>query len=92
MLLARVYASHFLLGRWPKEELGWWYIFFQPTMIRETTAGYLHFSSRPRLALRVVYVPDEEKQQKVYLAPDNPSHLQRVWDDLRRDAPKPRAH
>jgi hypothetical protein len=44
MVLARVHPSRFLLFcTWPKSELGWWYVFFQPDMIRQVTRGRLYF-------------------------------------------------
>ncbi len=86
IVLGRVYPSRFLLlGQWPQEELGWWYIFFQPAMIQEMRLGYLHFGSRPHVALRVTYALDEDTQQKVYFTFDDLVTLRRVWDDLMRD-------
>jgi hypothetical protein len=88
IVLGRVRPSRFLLlGRWPSLELGWWYIFFQPGMIRDMCLGHLHFGARPYLALRVIYAPVEETRQTVYLTFADPMALRRVWDDLRLDAP-----
>jgi hypothetical protein len=88
IILGRVYPSRFLLlGRWPKYEQGWWYVFFQPDMIREMKVGYLHFGSRPHGAIRVVYAPDEETKQTIYLSSEDAAALRRVLDDLRLDAP-----
>jgi hypothetical protein len=58
-------------------------------MIRTMDVGHLHFGRRPRLALRVVYAPDEETLQTIYLTFEDASTLRRVWDDLLRDAPVP---
>lgn len=88
MILGRIHPSRFLwLGLWPAWELGWWYIFFQAAMIRELTVGHLHFGRQPRLAIRVVYAPQEETRETIYLTSDCPTALRRVWDDLLRDAP-----
>lgn len=88
IVLARVYPSRFLLlGSWPEYELGWWYIFFQPAMIRKVAVGHLHFGPRSRLALQVVYTPDEQTQQTIYFTFDGAAALRRVWDDIQRDAP-----
>lgn len=88
IVLGRVYPSRFLLfGQWPKPEMGWWYVFFEPHMIREMRLGHLHFGARPLLALRVIYAPDEETQQSVYLVFEETLALHRVWDDLLLDAP-----
>lgn len=88
IVLARLYRSRFLLlGRWPAYQIGWWYIFIMPAMIRELGVGRLHTGREPGLALRIVYAPHEETRQTIYLAFDDPHHLQRVWVDLVRDAP-----
>jgi hypothetical protein len=90
IVLGRVHPARFLLlGRWPKHELGWWYIFFQPAMIQSLRAGYLHFGPTPRLALEVVYAPEPETQRTIYLTSENARDLRRVWDDLAHDAPDP---
>ncbi len=93
IVLGRVHPSRFLLlGRWPAWEHGWWYIFFQPAMIREMTAGHLHFGRQPRLALRLVYAPAEETREAICLVFQDATGLRRVWDDLLRDAPPQAIH
>ncbi len=88
IILGRIYATWFLgLGRWPLDEVGWWYIFFQPAMIRRLCLGHLCVGPWPRLALRVVYASDDETQETVYLTSDDPTTLRRVWNDLLRDCP-----
>lgn len=87
IVLARKYASRFLLARWPDYEVGWWYLFILPEMIREVAVGHLYVGRRPVLALRVVYAPDEETQHAAYLAFADGAALRRVWDDLLLDAP-----
>jgi hypothetical protein len=93
VVLARIRPSRFLLfGQWPSWEIGWWYIFFQPAMIRRVSVGNLHFGSRARLALRVVYAQDEETIETLYLAFDDMITLRRVWDDIMQDAPSEAAN
>lgn len=88
IVLARKHPSRFLfVARWPGYEIGWWYIFFQPHMIRELAVGHLYLGRRPALALRVVHSPDGETQQVTHLAFAEGPALRRVWDDLVRDAP-----
>jgi hypothetical protein len=88
IIMARVHPSRFLLlGRWPQHELGWWYVFFQPTMIRKVQVGRLHFGPKPHLALQVTYVSEEKKHKTICLTFDNTSTLQEVWGDLLYDAP-----
>lgn len=89
IVLGRVHPSRFLLlGRWPAWELGWWYIFVQPTMIREISLGHLHFGRQTHLALRLVYATGEDTLQTIYLASEDHVVLRRVWDDLMLDAPR----
>jgi hypothetical protein len=87
IILARVSPSRFLLlGSWPDYELGCWYIFFRPGMLRQIRAGSLHFGPQPRLAIEITYMPDEETRHSVYLASEA-ALLRRIWKDLMRDAP-----
>ena len=71
-----------LLGRWPNRDTGWWYIFFTPSTIQEIHTGHLTFGARSRQGLRIVYAPDADTVQTIYLAFDDPIALRRVWDDL----------
>jgi hypothetical protein len=88
IILARVHPSHFLLfGRWPKRELGWWYIFLQPAAIRQVEVGILQVGLRPRTALRVTYSAGEDGPQAIYLTAGDATTLRRVWQDLLQDAP-----
>jgi hypothetical protein len=88
IVLGRVHPSRFLLfGQWPKYEMGWWYIFFEPDMIEDMSLGHLHFGAQPHLALRVLYSPNGKTKQAAYLTFDDGVVLRRVWDDLLRDAP-----
>jgi hypothetical protein len=88
IVLGRVHPSRFLVvGKWPKQEFGWWYIFFQPAMIRGLHLGHLNHGFRSRQALRVTYAPDDDSRQTVYLTFDDTLALRRVWDDLALDAP-----
>jgi hypothetical protein len=87
IVLGRVHASRFLwLGWWPVDEIGWWYIFFQPAMIEEVHVGHFGFGTRPRQALRVVYSPEKEVRETVILAFEDAKAMQCVWHDLLKDA------
>jgi hypothetical protein len=87
IVMGRIVPTRFLLlGKWPKRDTGWWYIFFQPATIQEIRAGRLTFGTRSRLALRIVHAPDADTLQTIYLAFDDPVALRRVWDDLILDA------
>jgi hypothetical protein len=86
IVMGRILPTRFLLlGRWPKRDTGWWYIFFQPSTIQEIQAGRLTFGARSRQALRIVHAPDADTVQTIYLAFDDPVALRRVWDDLMLD-------
>jgi hypothetical protein len=88
IVLARLYPSRFLLlGCWPPYQIGWWYIFFMPGMIRRVRLGRLHAGGEPGLALQIVYAPNAETLHTIYLAFDDPAALRRVWADLMLDAP-----
>jgi hypothetical protein len=88
IVLGRVHPSRFLVvGQWPKQEFGWWYVFFQPAMIRGLHLGHLRHGFRTHQALRVTYAPDQEVQQTVYFTFDDDLALRWVWDDLAIDAP-----
>jgi hypothetical protein len=88
IILGRVHPSRFLLlGKWPGEELGWWYIFVQPSMIRTVDIGELTAGPQPQRALRIVYAPDTDNEQTVYLLAQDTESLRRIWQDLLKDAP-----
>jgi hypothetical protein len=87
IILGRVRPTRFLrLGSWAVDELGWWYIFFQPAMIREMEMGQLTFGAEPQQVLRLVYAPDAETEQTIYLHFDDETGLRRVWSDLLLDS------
>jgi len=86
IVIGRIQPSRFLLlGRWPKRDTGWWYIFFKPSTIQDIQAGRLAFGARSRQALRIVHTPHADTVQTIYLAFDDPGALRRVWDDLMLD-------
>jgi len=90
IVLARVHPSRLLLANWPAHEIGWWYIFVEPSAIRSLRLGYLHFGLKPRLALRLDYTLKQEKKERtetVILSFPDAASLRRVWEDLARDAP-----
>ena len=89
IILGRVTPSRFLgVGRWPADEWGWWYIFFQPAMICRLEVGRFCHGSQPRWAIHVVYAPDQEAEESIYLVFDELLPLWRVWADLLADAPQ----
>ena len=87
IVMGQIRPTRFLLlGRWPKRNTGWWYMFFRPAAIREVRAGRMTFGARSRQALRIVHTPDADTVQTIYLAFDDPVALRRVWEDLVIDA------
>jgi hypothetical protein len=87
IVMGQIRPTRFLLlGRWPKRDTGWWYMFFRPATIREVGAGRLTFGARSRPALRIVHAPGADTVQTIYLAFDDAVALRRVWEDLVLDA------
>jgi hypothetical protein len=88
IILGRIHPSRFLLlGSWPSWEVGWWYAFFQPAMLRRIDIGNLHFGSRAQQAIRIAYAQNEDTVETLYLAFDDLTALRRVWEDIIQDAP-----
>jgi hypothetical protein len=88
IVLGRVRPSRFMyFGQWSSEELGWWYIFFQPDMIRQMELGNLYYGPEPRQVLRLAYAPNAETVETIFLGFHEEAALRRVWADLVRDAP-----
>jgi len=85
IVMARMLDLRFLVGA-PKEDAGWWYIFFKPHMIGELEAGEVYFDLRARPAIKLEYKTGEGKVEPVYLSFDEALQMQRVLEDLRRDA------
>ena len=85
IVMAKMLDSRFLVGS-PRADVGWWYIFFGPHMIREIEVGEVRFGLRARLAIKLGYKAEEGKVGPVYLSFDDPIHTQQVLEDLRRDA------
>ena len=85
IVMARMLDSRFLVGA-PKQDAGWWYIFFKPHTIRGIEVGEVCFGLRARPAIKLGYRTSEGKIEPVYLSFDDPLQMQRVSEDLRRDA------
>jgi hypothetical protein len=90
IVMGRMLYVRFLVGT-PRQDAGWWYIFFKPHMIRGIEVGEIHFGLRARPAIKVRYRTEEGKVELVYLSFNDPSQMQRVLEDLRRDAEVPKA-
>ena len=84
IVMARVLDSRFLAGA-PKGDVGWWYIFFKPHTIRGIEVGQVRFGLRSRPAIKLI-TTSEGKVEPVYLSFDDPLQMQRVLEDLCRDA------
>ena len=83
VIMAHIPRSRFLLlGRWPLEEVGWWYIFLSPQALLSITPGYLLFGPRPRPALEVRYRSKGGEEQRVHLAFTDQGQRARVWAGL----------
>jgi hypothetical protein len=85
IVMARMLDVRFLVGA-PKDDAGWWYIFFKPHTIREIEVGQVHFGLRTHPAIKLEYEAQEGKVEPVYLSFDDPLQMRRVLEDLHRDA------
>ena len=89
-VMARVPFSRFLLlGASERGETGWWYTFFQPTMLRAVTGGRLYFGLRPRLALQLQIAPIHDKVEILYLSFEDEATRSLILTDLLHDAAIP---
>jgi len=89
VIMAQVLDKRFLLlGSIPELELGWWYIFFQPAMIRAVEPGNVIFGWRSRPALKVTF-EDQDGQRSVVLSFEDTASRDRVWANLIVDAAIP---
>ncbi len=70
-----------LIGSWPVEELGMWYIFFRPEAIRRVQGGLLRFGRRAYPALQVI-VEGEKRARTIHLSFDSEEERRLVWADL----------
>lgn len=84
IVMARMLNSRFLVGA-PKGDVGWWYIFFKPHMIGGIEVGEVCFGLKARPAIKLI-TTSEGKVEPVYLSFDDPLQMQRVLEDLCRDA------
>ncbi|GAB4549598.1 MAG: hypothetical protein Kow0063_44440 [Anaerolineae bacterium] len=87
-LMTQVPLTRFLLmGRSRTNEVGWWYTFFQPGMIRSIKCGWLHFGLRPRPALRLeIARPEESEDECLHLSFEDEATRALVLADLQLDA------
>lgn len=91
-VMAIQHASRFLLvGSFPADRIGMWYIFFKPEDIEGVTAGRVAFGGTERPGLRIAYwrqpptdgkKPRKSVREFVYLAFETESARDRVWADL----------
>ena len=87
-VMAHVPFTRFLvLSVAKREQVGWWYTFFQPATIREVTEGCLHFGLRPRPAVRLrIALPGREEDEILHFSFDDEAARSLVLADLRYDA------
>ena len=86
-VMTRMRLSRFLLlGKSHDNEVGWWYTFFQPDMIRSVDLGWLYFGLHPRPALRLeIASPDEPNDEVLHLSFDDQATRSLVLADLQYD-------
>ncbi len=87
-IMAWVPPSRYMaIGRWPRDELGLWYIFFTHDQILEITPGIVGFSGSRGHGLRIRYVEPAEGKKKsaestVFLSFSTEQDREKVWADL----------
>lgn len=85
-VMAQMPFSRFLLlGTFDRDEVGWWYTFFQPEMIRSVSGGMLYFGLHPRPALQLQIAADHPSEV-LYLSFDDEATCSLVLADLQIDA------
>jgi len=101
IVMARIPPSlMWLVARFPKEEVGWWYAFVKPPHIRSLQTGWLYHGLRPRPALKLVYlrrqlIEGKKKtrevvsEETVYLSAAEMPILHRLLENVVRDAGQP---
>jgi hypothetical protein len=87
-VMTQIPLTRFLLvGKSNEHEVGWWYTFFQPWMIRSVACGMLYFGLHQRPALRLEIVPAEDARgETLYLSFDDEAACSLVRADLTHDS------
>ncbi len=88
IVMAHVGRTRFLLlTASSRGEVGWWYVFFTPDLVREVQPGYLSCGLKTRPGLKLGYESKDEpgRVEVVYLAFEDARAVQRMVDNLRRD-------
>jgi hypothetical protein len=87
-LMTQIPLTRFvLMGKSREDEVGWWYTFFQPDMIRSVKRGWLTFGLRPRPALRLGVASFESTEdESLHLSFEDEATCSLVLADLRCDA------
>ncbi len=80
------FSRFLLLGTSKEEEVGWWYTFFQPHMLRAVTGGRLYFGLRPHPALQLQIAPADDRVEILYLSFEDEATRSSVMADLLPDA------
>ncbi|NLE75763.1 MAG: hypothetical protein GX605_03280 [Chloroflexi bacterium] len=81
-------AGRFWGGERPADEVGMWYLFFQPGWIRRVEAGHVVFGHSRRPGLRVTFQGEDSKEpSEVLLSFDTQENRTLVLADLLYDAP-----
>jgi hypothetical protein len=83
-VMTQVPSTRFLLlGKSPEDEVGWWYTFFQPDMIRSLASGCLYFGLHPRPALRLeINKSDGAEDERLHLSFDDEATRSLILADL----------
>jgi len=79
-------TRYLLLSTSSEAEMGWWYTFFTPRVIKRIESGQIQFGGQIRPALRLTYLPEAtETAETIYLSFEDAAHRARVLADLQAD-------
>ena len=91
VIMLNVPQTRYLLLTFSAEaDVGWWYTFFTPKIIRKLEVGQLHFGREVRPALRLSYLPEEaDSDETLYLSFKTEPERRAVLSDLYADDLRP---
>lgn len=91
IMIQVTFTRFLLLGKSRKNELGWWYIFFQPSVIRSMASGCLYFGPHPRPAVRLEIAGTNDTQdESLFLSFEDEASRSLVVADLKYKMSGPR--
>jgi|GEM_PF-603382 len=81
LLCQRRSSTFFRFCRWPKDELGMWYIFLAPQSLHKFYWGELHFGDTAQPALAIQYAVKQKSQGLLQREQQGMETVYLVWQD-----------